>query len=154
MIVLLLGSNLGDREAYLNAACGMLEDALGVSLRRTEVMETEAVGFDGPAFLNLTVAFTAPDGLTPLRLLEVCQSVEVMLGRPRHEAAFDADGRRIYSSRTVDIDILKYDDVECATERLTLPHPQIYSRPFTAELLSELSLPGEIQDKARHTDSK
>ena len=138
MIVLLLGSNLGDRQAYLNAACGMLEDALGVELRRTEVIQTAAIGFSGPAFLNMAVAFEAPDGLTPLRLLEVCQSVEVMLGRPRHEAAFDADGRRIYSSRTVDIDILKYDAVECDTERLKLPHPQIYSRPFAAELLSEL----------------
>ena len=141
MIVLLLGSNLGDREAYLNAACGMLEDALGVSLMRTQVKETEAVGFRGPAFLNMAVAFEAPEALTPLRLLEVCQSVEVMLGRPRHEAAFDADGRRIYSSRTVDIDILKYDDVECATEKLTLPHPQIYSRPFAAALLAELNQP-------------
>ena len=140
MIVLLLGSNLGDREAYLNAACGMLEDALGVSLRRTVVKETEAVGFSGPAFLNMAVAFEAPEALTPMRLLDVCQSIEVMLGRPRHEAAFGADGRRIYSSRTVDIDILKYDDVECATKRLTLPHPQIYSRPFAAELLTEIEL--------------
>lgn len=138
MIVLLLGSNLGDRQAYLNAACGMLEDALGVELRRTEVIQTEAIGFSGPAFLNMAVAFEAPEALTPMRLLEVCQSVEVMLGRPRHEAAFDADGRRIYRSRTVDIDILKYDDVECDTERLKLPHPQIYSRPFAAELLSKL----------------
>ena len=140
MIILLLGSNLGDREAYLNAACGLLEDALGVYLLRTAVKETEAVGFSGPAFLNMAVAFEAPETLTPMRLLEVCQSVEVMLGRPRHEAAFDADGRRIYSSRTVDIDILKYDDVECATKQLTLPHPQIYSRPFAAELLSEIEL--------------
>ena len=138
MIVLLLGSNLGDREAYLNAACGMLEDALGVELRRTEVKETEAIGFRGPAFLNMAVAFEAPEALTPMRLLEVCQSVEVMLGRPRHDAAFDADGRRLYSSRTVDIDILKYDDVVRGTKRLTLPHPQIYSRPFAAALLAEL----------------
>lgn len=140
MIVLLLGSNLGDREAYLNAACGMLEDALGVSLRRTQVKETEAMGFSGPAFLNMAAAFEAPEALTPLRLLEVCQSVEVMLGRPRHEAAFDADGRRLYSSRTVDIDILKYDDVECDTDRLKLPHPQIYTRPFAAELMQEIEL--------------
>lgn len=140
MIVLLMGSNLGDREAYLNAACGMLEDALRVQLRRTAVMETEALGFDGPSFLNMAVAFAAPEGLTPISLLEVCQAVEVALGRPRHEAAYNQDGTRRYASRTIDIDILKYDNVTCNTKRLTLPHPQIYSRPFAAKLLAEIEL--------------
>ena len=138
MIVLLLGSNLGDREACLNAACGMLEDALKVSLRRTAVMETEAIGFEGPAFLNMAVAFEAPEGLTPIKLLNLCQKVEVALGRPRHKAVYDKDGRRVYASRTIDIDILKYDDVVRSTKRLTLPHPQIYSRPFAAALLKEI----------------
>ena len=138
MIVLLLGSNLGDREACLNAACGMLEDALKVSLRRTAVMETEAIGFEGPAFLNMAVAFETPEGLTPVRLLNLCQKVEVALGRPRHKAVYDKDGRRVYASRTIDIDILKYDDVVRSTKRLTLPHPQIYSRPFAAALLKEI----------------
>ena len=138
MIVLLLGSNLGDREACLNAACGMLEDALKVNLRRTEVMETEAIGFEGPAFLNMAVAFEAPEGLTPIKLLNLCQKVEVALGRPRHNAVYDKDGRRVYASRTIDIDILKYDDVVRSTKRLTLPHPQIYSRPFAAALLKEI----------------
>ena len=138
MIVLLLGSNLGDREACLNAACGMLEDALKVALRRTEVMETEAMGFEGPAFLNMAVAFDAPEGLTPIRLLNLCQRVEVALGRPRHNAVYDKDGRRVYASRTIDIDILKYDDVVRSKKRLTLPHPQIYSRPFAAALLKEI----------------
>ena len=138
MIVLLLGSNLGDREACLNAACGMLEDALKVNLRRTEVMETEAIGFEGPAFLNMAVAFEAPEGLTPVRLLNLCHKVEVALGRPRHKAVYDKDGRRVYASRTIDIDILKYDDVARSTKRLMLPHPQIYSRPFAAALLKEI----------------
>ena len=138
MIVLLLGSNLGDREALLNAACGMLEDALGVALKRTAVMETEAIGFEGPAFLNMAVAFEKPAWLTPIKLLNLCQRVEVALGRPRHEAVYDADGRRVYTSRTIDIDILKYDDVERCTKRLTLPHPQIYSRPFAAALLAKI----------------
>ncbi|MBP5505354.1 MAG: 2-amino-4-hydroxy-6-hydroxymethyldihydropteridine diphosphokinase [Bacteroidales bacterium] len=138
MIYLLLGSNLGNREAALNVACGMLEDALRVSLTRTAVVETQAVGFDGPPFLNMAVAFEAPAGLTPTKLLNLCQKVEVALGRPRHKAVYDTDGRRVYASRTIDIDILKYNDVECSTKRLTLPHPQIYSRPFAAELLAEL----------------
>ena len=138
MIYLLLGSDLGDRTAHLNAACGMLEDALRVPLRRTAVMETEAVGFDGPAFLNMAVAFEAPASLTPAKLLNLCQKVEVALGRPRHKVVYDTDGRRVYAPRTIDIDILKYNDVACSTSHLTLPHPQIYSRPFAAALLAEL----------------
>ena len=138
MIALLLGSNLGDREAMLNAACGMLEDALQVELKRTAVMETEAIGFEGPSFLNMAVGFEAPECLTPLALLEICQWVEVSLGRPRHKAVYDKDGRRVYASRTIDIDILKYNDVACHTARLVLPHPQIYSRPFAAALLAQL----------------
>ena len=138
MIYLLLGSNMGDREAYLNAACGMLEDALKVPLRRTAIREAAAVGFDGPAFLNMAVAFEAPEGLTPIKLLNLCQRVEMALGRPRHKAAFDADGRRIYANRTIDIDILKYDGLVHSTKRLKLPHPQIYSRPFAAALLKEI----------------
>ncbi len=138
MIVLLLGSNLGDREAFLNAACGMLEDALGMDLKRTEIMETEAIGFEGPAFFNMAVAFEAPVGLTPIKLLNLCQKVEVALGRQRHKAVYDKDGRRVYASRTIDIDILKYDDVARSTKRLTLPHPQIKSRPFAAALLKEI----------------
>ena len=138
MIVLLLGSNLGDREAYLAAACGMLEDALAVTLRCTAIRETGALGFDGPSFLNMAVAFEAPECLTPIKLLNLCQRVEVALGRPRHKAAYDADGNRVYASRTIDIDILTYNDVERATKRLTLPHPQIYSRPFAAALLAEI----------------
>ena len=138
MIVLLLGSNQGDREACLNAACGMLEDALKVELKRTAIMETEAIGFDGPAFLNMAVAFEAPADLTPIRLLNLCQRVEVALGRPRHKAAYDCDGNRVYTSRTIDIDILKYNDERRNTKRLTLPHPQIESRPFAAALLKEI----------------
>ena len=138
MIYLLLGSNLGDREAYLNAACAMLEDALGVPLRRSAVLETEAVGFSGPAFLNLAVAFEGPAWLSPEALLDLVQSIEVQLGRPRHKVQYSSDGRRVYASRTIDIDILKYDDVERCTKRLTLPHPQIYSRPFAAALLAEI----------------
>ncbi len=138
MIYLLLGSNLGDREGCLRAACGILEEELGVCLRCTPPRETVAVGFEGPDFLNLAACFERPGWLTPERLLEICQSTEQKLGRPHHEAQYNDDGTRKYASRTIDIDILAFDDVRCCSEKLRLPHPQIESRPFVAPLLNEL----------------
>ena len=145
MIYLSLGSNLGDREAYLNAACKVMERLLRVELVRSEIIETEAVGFEGPAFLNMAVAFEAPVWLTPEGLLDFCQSIEMELGRAPHQVEFNADGTRRYTSRTIDIDILKYDDVEISTPRLVLPHPQVESRPFVALLLKDLETKIEIK---------
>ena len=47
-------------------------------------------------------------------------------------------GRRLYSNRTIDIDILIYNDLEYHTDRLTLPHPQVQSRPFVRTLLDNI----------------
>lgn len=138
MVYLSLGSNLGDRAAFLDSACNVMERLLRVELKRSKVMETEAVGFEGPAFLNMAVAFEAPEWLTPEGLLDFCQSIEMELGRAPHQAEYNADGTRRYGSRTIDIDILKYDDLEISTPRLTIPHPQVVSRPFVAELLNDL----------------
>ena len=138
MVYLSLGSNLGDRDAYLEAACRVMERLLRVELKRSRVIETEAVGFEGPAFLNMAVAFEAPGWLTPEGLLDFCQSIEMELGREPHQIEYNADGTRLYRSRTIDIDILKYDELEISTPRLVIPHPQVLSRPFVAELLKDL----------------
>lgn len=138
MIYLLLGSNLGDREGCLRAACDALEHELGVRLRCTPPRETAAVGFEGPDFLNMAACFESPGRLSPEGLLEICQSIERKLGRPRHEAQYNADGTRKYVSRTIDIDILEFDEERRCSEKLRLPHPQIDSRPFVAPLLNEL----------------
>lgn len=138
MIYLLLGSNLGDRLGFLRAACGILEEEMGVRLHCTPPRETAAVGFEGPDFLNMAAGFERPGWLTPESLLEICQSTEQKLGRPRHEAQYNADGSRKYVSRTIDIDILEFDGERRCGEKLRLPHPQIKSRPFVAPLLEEL----------------
>ena len=138
MICLLLGSNLGDREWNLERAKAMLAEELKADMLCSDIKETEAVGFDGPAFLNQAVCFESD--VPPEALLDICQDIEVALGRPRHAAEYDASGRRIYRNRTIDIDILSYNDLEMVSDRLVLPHPQIGERPFVKELLNDITI--------------
>lgn len=139
MIYLALGSNLGDREWNLEQAKAMLAGALKVDMLCSQVLETEALGFDGAPFLNQVICFESD--IAAEALLELCQDIEVQLGRPRHGAAFDpVTGRRIYHDRTIDIDILKFNDLEIHTDRLDIPHRQIRERPYVQELLNDITI--------------
>ena len=136
MICLLLGSNLGEREKNLARAREMLAERLQVTLRCSGIMETEAIGFDGADFLNQAVCFEKETD--PFDLLGLTQSCEEEMGRDPHTAEYDRDGKRIYRDRVIDIDILEFNDLQIDTERLTLPHPQVWSRPFVKKLMKQL----------------
>ena len=138
MIYLALGSNLGDREWNLEQALALLAEGLKVDMLCSRVLETEAVGFTGPAFLNQAVCFESD--ISPEALLDLCQDIEVKLGRPRHQPEYDTAGRRIFHDRTIDIDILKYNDLEIHTDRLDIPHPQVWERPYVQELLNDITI--------------
>lgn len=136
-LYLLLGSNLGDRQANIEAAAEALDRAFGGRrLRISEIMETQACGFDGPPFLNAVVVYSS--GCKPETILGICKRIERSLGRT-DAPEYAPDGSRIYRSRTIDIDILVYGDTRMHTDVLTIPHPQIYSRPFVAPLLRQVS---------------
>ncbi len=138
MIYLVLGSNLGDREWNLEQAKALLAEALKVDMLCSQVLETDAVGFNGPAFLNQALCFESD--ISSEALLDLCQSIEEKLGRPRHQAEYDAEGRRIFHDRTMDIDILKFNDLEIHTDRLVIPHPQLWERPYVQELLNDITI--------------
>lgn len=138
MIYLVLGSNLGDREWNLEQAKALLAEALKVDMLCSQVLETEAIGFDGAAFLNQAVCFDC--AIEPEALLDICQDIEVRLGRPRHQPEYDAQGRRIFHDRTIDIDIVLLDDRQIHTDRLTIPHPQLWERPYVKELLNDITI--------------
>ena len=139
MIYLLLGTDMGDREANLSRARELLTRALGVELMRSDVLETEAVGFEGPAFLNQIVAF---DGdFKPFDLLHLCQDVEVAMGRKPHKAAYDSSGHRIYKPRVIDIDILHLNGVVMDGPDLVIPHRQVFQRTFVNQILQKFSIP-------------
>jgi len=139
MVYLGLGSNLGDRGAHLARARELLEKRLGVKLTLSQELNTEAIGFDGGDFLNQVVAFEKFDGLTPLKLLDICQEIEIEMGRERHKALFNEDGSRKYEDRVIDIDILIFDEVKMSNERLIIPHPQVFDRFFVIKLLQSLN---------------
>lgn len=136
MICLALGSNLGDRAWNIEQAKALLAEALKTDMLCSQILETEALGFDGPAFLNQLVCFESEIGAEAL--LDLCQNIEEQLGRPRHEATYDVTGRRIYSDRSIDIDILIYNDLEIHSDRLDIPHRQIWERPYVKKLLEEM----------------
>jgi 2-amino-4-hydroxy-6-hydroxymethyldihydropteridine diphosphokinase len=129
-----LGSNLGDRLAYLREALIYLNRNKAVDVRRvSSVYETDPVGYtDQPAFFNIAVEVAT--SLSPLELLALCQKVEDHFQRARSVR---------WGPRTLDIDILTYDEVVLNTPELTLPHPRMAERDFVQIPLRELRT-GEI----------
>ena len=136
LLYLLLGTNLGDRQANIDAALAALDKAFcGRRVQLTPVLETQACGFDGPPFLNAVVVYRS--ARKPENILKICKSIERSMGRT-DPPEYAADGSRIYHDRIIDIDILLYGDLAVRTPSLTIPHPQVESRPFVKVLLEQL----------------
>ena len=140
-----LGSNLGDRDLNLLRAMNLLDQAFGMHPERiSRIVETPAWGFEGPDFLNLCVLYrpvrqgTAAGHATGI--LHQVKAIEKELGRVP-EPLFDADGKRLYHNRLIDIDILLYGTEKVQTEELTIPHPLIGQRDFVKKPLLEISKP-------------
>jgi len=140
-----LGSNVGDRESHLRAAVGLLREH-GVAVEAvSSTYETEPVGevLDQADFLNAAIRIRT--GLEPEELLDLCKRVEVARGRqldaPRH------------SPRPLDVDLLLLGEIELATERLTLPHPEVTSRRFVLAPLLELDPGLALPDGTRLSDA-
>ncbi len=124
-----LGSNLGDTRHHLKAACLALA-ALGVSVEEASpCYATEPVDFkDQPWFLNQVIRVRTD--LTPMELLQACLRTEHDQGRRREIAK---------GPRTLDIDILLYDDLILQDPQLQIPHPRIPLRRFVLEPLAALA---------------
>ena len=136
LVTLALGSNLGNRENNLKVALNMLDIALeSRPVALSPVLETEAIGFEGPSFMNQLVRYrTAKSART---ILEICKHIERQMGRT-DAPEYAEDGSRIYHDRIIDIDILFYGKSRINTPELTIPHPQVESRPYIKELLLNL----------------
>ena len=123
-----LGSNLGDRERYLDEALRLLEDADLTIVRRSSLYETEPRDFaNQPWFLNLVVE--AETRLFPRLLLTRIQKIEGQLGRRRMVPK---------GPRTIDIDILLFGHFVMETAGLVIPHPRMLERRFVLEPLAEI----------------
>jgi 2-amino-4-hydroxy-6-hydroxymethyldihydropteridine diphosphokinase len=126
-----LGSNLGDRTAFLNGALQALREHPGIQVGRVSSFhETTPVGGppgQGP-YLN-AVAQLQTD-LPPAQLLAVLQEIEQKFGRVRRER---------YGPRTLDLDLLLYGDLVQEDPSLTVPHPRMPERAFVLEPLAEIA---------------
>ena len=123
-----LGSNLGNREKYLEQARTFLKE-LGKIKKESSVLETPAWGkTNQPNFLNQVILIETK--LFPHDLLKECQKIENKLGRERKVK---------WGARTIDIDILFYDNLVLNEENLTIPHPYISEREFVLEPLNEIA---------------
>jgi 2-amino-4-hydroxy-6-hydroxymethyldihydropteridine diphosphokinase len=124
-----LGSNLGDRAAYLASARAALS-LLPVSRLRAASVVEETAPF-GPAaqgpYLNQMVAMET--SLPPLVLLAELQRIERSLGRVR---------RARWGARTIDLDLVRIDAIEMRSPALVLPHPGLAARDFWQRELAEL----------------
>ncbi|NQT71444.1 MAG: 2-amino-4-hydroxy-6-hydroxymethyldihydropteridine diphosphokinase [Chloroflexi bacterium] len=123
-----LGSNLGDREANLVKALGLLTQQVTIG-QVSSIYETEPVGYlEQPWFLNLVcVGETKMD---PFGLLAFAKEIESELGRV---SSFPN------APRPIDIDLLLYNDQKIDTEDLTIPHPRMAQRRFVLAPMVEIA---------------
>jgi 2-amino-4-hydroxy-6-hydroxymethyldihydropteridine diphosphokinase len=123
-----LGANLGDRLAALRQAVHDLSDA-GMVTSCSAVYETAPVGFlDQPAYLNAAIQLQTE--LTPRQLLDALLRIETEHGRER--TFRDAP-------RTLDLDILLFDDRIVDEPGLVIPHPRLHERPFVLAPLADIA---------------
>ncbi len=134
-LYLALGSNIGARQANIMSALSFLNGALGRYEALSDIVSTEAFGFDGPEFLNCVARYSTRK--RPETILSLCKEIERRMGRT-DQPQYAPDGSRIYHNRIVDIDILIYGKVNMSTPELTIPHPQVETRPFIKPLLEQV----------------
>lgn len=132
-----LGSNMGNRFEMLRQSIYLLAEHPAITVTCiSSLYETEPVGYvDQEPFLNMVVQLETE--LKALELLDVCQEIEQILNRERLVR---------WGPRTIDLDVLLYDQVNIETERLTLPHPRMYERAFVLIPLLEIKPDLEIGD--------
>lgn len=127
--ILLLGGNEGNRRENLKSSIAQIEEKIGRIQKRSSVYESDPWGFEAEnRFLNQVVAVET--ALTPEALLREIHEIEISLGRKRSETG--------YASRTVDIDILFYNDAVVDLPNLQIPHPRLHERAFTLAPLCEI----------------
>lgn len=132
MITLSLGSNLGNRLQNLQLAVEQIQKWCLHNISTSMVIETEALLLPGsPAEWNkpyLNMIVKGDTQLSPEELLTALKEIEFRLGRPKEYPK--------WAPRVIDLDILKFHDLEMQTEQLTLPHPGLKDRDFLKHLLA------------------
>ncbi|PWL28894.1 MAG: 2-amino-4-hydroxy-6-hydroxymethyldihydropteridine diphosphokinase [Fluviicola sp. XM-24bin1] len=131
LVYLSLGSNLGNREQFLEEALHLISSRVAEIKNVSGYYESEPWGFEAATqFLNICASLETD--IAPLELLQIFQKIESELGREQKTS----NG---YASRVIDIDILTYGDLELDSDQLKIPHPQMGNRKFVLLPLLEIA---------------
>lgn len=131
LLYLSLGSNRGDRADLIEEAYVQISTTIGPIVARSPVFETKPWGFASP-YLFLNACAAVETTISPLDCLLHLNAIEKRLGRTR-----TADSG--YVDRTMDLDMLLYDDLILETPDLILPHPHLHERSFVLEPLVSIA---------------
>src|SRR5262245_24050664 len=130
-IYLALGSNLGDRQRHLDEAVARLRAVPGLTVRQVSpYYETAPVGGPAGAGAYLNAVAEADTSLSPDRLLQTLLDIERAFGRIRSEPN---------APRTLDLDLLLYDDLVRDGPDPVVPHPRMHERRFVLQPLADLA---------------
>lgn len=128
---LIIGSNLNDRLDYMSRAVSSLERHIGKLVAKSSVYVSPPWGYNSSnEYYNQVLLFETI--LSPDHVLDFCLRIESSLGRKRGDAS-------TYQDRTIDIDILYYDDEVSTDSHLELPHPRMHLRKFCLMPLYEVN---------------
>ena len=128
-VVLLLGSNLGDRNKNLSDAQKLINTEIGEITSMSEIIESVAEDYESQNnFLNATLKINTK--LTPIVLVKKVKEIEQIIGR------IYTDNQQRYQDRLIDIDILFFNNIKYESKKLNIPHPQIYYRNFIKKILN------------------
>lgn len=131
-VYLSLGSNIENRKKNIEYAVQNINERIGTVVSMSSLYETDPVGFiSDNMFFN--IACHIKTKLTPLEVLESTQVIERELGRRSKSV------NEVYADRTIDIDILVYDDLIVEYPHLLIPHPHMHERDFVLIPLSEIA---------------
>ena len=128
-VFLLLGGNLGNRFKNIHDAIQAISINIGSVEAESSIYETKAWGnIEQPDFLNIAIRVNTV--LSPVEVLKEIQKIETDFGRIRKQK---------WGERTMDIDILFYNDLVLKTDDLTIPHPLIAMRKFVLLPMAEIA---------------
>lgn len=125
-----LGSNIGDKEKYLKEAINKISDERNTEIgKQSSFITTKPWGYlDQEDFLNAVIEIETT--LEPEELMDLLLKIEAELDRERTIK---------WGPRTIDLDIIMYDDLISSNERVILPHPRMHEREFVLKSLNEIA---------------
>ena len=129
-VFLSIGGNLNNTPEKFELLFVLLQERVGKIVSQSSYYQSEAQGFESEhLFVNLAIGIQTE--LSPFELLEATQFIEKELGRTKKTTT-------IYQDRSMDIDIIFYDDAVIKTENLAIPHPKMHERDFVLTPLNEI----------------